>query len=86
MFATLDKFGRVLIPKKVREHLGITPDSSLNIIDEGNRIIIEPISESEPLIEKNGLLIFTGKIQDNLDTVVDRNRSGRMQKLLFPGK
>lgn len=86
MFATLDKFGRVLIPKKVREHLGITPDSSLNIIYEGNRIIIEPISESEPLIEKNGLLIFTGKIQDNLDTVVDRNRSGRMQKLLFPGK
>jgi len=74
MLATIDKFGRVLIPKNLRKHLGITPDSSINIIEDGDRIIIEPVSEQEPLIEKDGLLIFTGKIQDNLDSAVDRNR------------
>ena len=86
MLATLDKFGRVLIPKKLRKHLGLTPDSSINIIEDGDRIIIEPVSEQAPLIEKDGLLIFTGKIQDNLDSAVDRNRSRRMKKLLFPGE
>ena len=82
MLATLDKFGRVLIPKKVREHLGINTETSINIVDEGTRIIIEPISKQEPLVEKNGLLIYTGKIQGDIESVVKNNRSQRMQNLL----
>ena len=43
MLATLDKFGRILIPKKFREHLGISSDTTMNIVEDGERIIIEPI-------------------------------------------
>ena len=91
MLATLDKFGRVLIPKKLRKHLGLAPESSINIIEDGARIIIEPVTEQEPLKEKNGLLIFTGKIQDNLNSALDRNRFNAGDKhrrapvILFPG-
>lgn len=55
MLATLDKFGRILIPKKVREHLRIKPDSELQIIDDGERIILEPIREQEAITEKDGI-------------------------------
>lgn len=62
MVTTLDKFGRVLIPNKFREHLGIGSNTSLNISEDGKRIIIEIVQEKEPLIDKDGILVFTGKL------------------------
>ena len=82
MLATLDKFGRILIPKKFREHLGISSDTPMNIVEDGERIIIEPIREKEPLVKKDGLIIFTGKIQGDLDQALRSNRSRRMKKVL----
>lgn len=38
MLTTLDKFGRVLIPKKFRNHLGLATDSAINIIDDGKPV------------------------------------------------
>ncbi len=82
MIATLDKFGRVLIPKKLREHLGIAINSSINIIDEGNRIVIEPVIENSPIVDKDGILVFTGKIQNDLENEIGLNRRRRMNKVL----
>ena len=82
MLATLDKFGRILIPKKFREHLGISSDTTMNIVEDGERIIIKHIKEKEPLVKKDGLLIFTGKIQGDLDQTLRSNRSRRMKKVL----
>jgi len=82
MLATLDKFGRVLISKKIREHLGISSDSPINIINEDTRVIIEPINETEPLVEKDGLIVFTGKIQENPEVLLNRDRSRRIKKWL----
>ena len=86
MLATLDKFGRVLIPKKFRDHLGITSDSSINIVDDGDRLIIEPIKEKQPIIEKDGFLIFTGRIHADIEQELSSNRLRRMSKLLFSGE
>ncbi|MBL1214376.1 MAG: AbrB/MazE/SpoVT family DNA-binding domain-containing protein [Ignavibacteriae bacterium] len=82
MLATLDKFGRVLIPKKLRDHLGIKPDTSINIVKDGKRIIIEAIEDEDPIINKNGLLIFTGKLQGNLETELQADRLRRAKSLL----
>ena len=62
MLTTLDKFGRVKIPKKIRKHLGIHSGTTLNISENGKRIVIESVQENEPLVEKNGILVFTGKL------------------------
>lgn len=82
MLATLDKFGRVLIPKKFREHLGIRNNSSLNIVDDGNRIIIEPVVEKNPIVEKDGIIVYTGKIQSDIDKEIRADRLRRMKKVL----
>lgn len=86
MITTLDKFGRVLIPKKLREHLGLSLNSPVNIMDEGNRIIIETVKENEALINKDGILVFTGKVQKDLTDELKRSRSRRMDNILNPGK
>ena len=86
MIATLDKFGRVLIPKKFREYLGISKNSSINITGEGNRIIIEPVIKNKPIIKKDGFIVFTGKIQTDLENEVRLSRSKRMNKVLGFGE
>ena len=45
MVITLDKFGRIIIPKRFREHLGINFGASLNISEDGKRIVIELVQK-----------------------------------------
>ncbi len=85
MIATLDKFGRIIIPKKVREQLGITFETSLNIEEDGKRIIIEPIQAEEALVERDGILIFTGKLQGEIDQFLVDDRKQRINNLLVEG-
>ena len=82
MVTTLDKFGRIIIPKKFREHLGINLGTTLNISEDGARIVIEPIQEKEPVIDKNGILVFTGKLDGKRSDFIREDRNQRMKKLL----
>ena len=82
MVTSLDKFGRVIIPKKFREHLGISFNTSLNISEDGKRIVIEPVQEKEPLVDKDGILVFTGKLDIKKNDFIQKDRNQRMKKLL----
>ena len=86
MLTTLDRFGRVLVPKKLRKLLGFNADTSINIIEDSRRIILEPAKEEEPIIEKNGLLIYTGKLQDGLNQELKLDPSQRIECLLYTGE
>lgn len=38
--------GQVVIPKEIRDKLGITPDDRLRIYDQNGKVIIEPILDA----------------------------------------
>jgi len=38
----IDKFGRVLIPKKIRDKVGLKPGMRLDIVVKGNEIVLRP--------------------------------------------
>lgn len=82
MIANLDKYGRILIPKKVREQLNISTETKLNIDEDGNRIIIERISEEAPVVENDGVKVFTGKLKGDFIEALEHERAERMKKLL----
>lgn len=42
MAITIDKYGRVLIPKEIRDKLGLKPGTTLDIIIRGNELILRP--------------------------------------------
>jgi len=42
LVAIIDKYGRVLIPKEVREKLGLRPNTALDVIVKGDDIILRP--------------------------------------------
>jgi bifunctional DNA-binding transcriptional regulator/antitoxin component of YhaV-PrlF toxin-antitoxin module len=82
MVTTLDKFGRVIIPKRFREHLGINFKSTLNISEDGKRIVLELVREREPVVDRNGILVFTGNLESPKSDLLKSDRNKRMHKLL----
>jgi len=40
---TIDRFGRVVIPKKVRDDLGLAPKVELEVEEVSNGIVLHPI-------------------------------------------
>jgi len=71
MDVTIDKFGRIVIPKVVRDALGLKAGSELQVEiteeETGERTIaLRPGQEKALLIDEDGLLVYTGvlKVQD----------------------
>ena len=42
---TVSKKGQVVIPKKVRDELSLTPGTVLTVRVEGKRVVLEPLKE-----------------------------------------
>lgn len=43
--------GQVTIPKRVRDALGITPKTKLRVYADGGKVIFEPVSPLDSLLE-----------------------------------
>jgi AbrB family looped-hinge helix DNA binding protein len=56
MRATIDKAGRLVIPKRLREHAGLRP-GPVDVSADGNGLRVEPLAE-ETLIERHGRLVI----------------------------
>lgn len=39
---TIDKYGRVLIPKEIRDRLGLVPDTTLDLFVRGDELVLRP--------------------------------------------
>lgn len=82
METTVDKFGRIVIPKQVRDDLGLSPGSVLKIEERAEEIVLKPVAESLPLLFKDGVLVFAGEVEGNLEEVLRQDRIERSRKLL----
>jgi|tagenome__1003787_1003787.scaffolds.fasta_scaffold18634637_2 AbrB family looped-hinge helix DNA binding protein len=82
MEAILDKFGRIVIPKQVRDDLGLSPGSVLKLEERDEEIVLKPVAEKSPLVLKDGILVFTGEVEGDLEAALQRDRDERSRKLL----
>ncbi len=58
----VDKAGRVVIPKLLREELHLGPGDSLHLESAGDQITLRPVRGSTPLRKEDGIWVFrTGK-------------------------
>ena len=58
---TLDKAGRVVIPKTLRDELHLEPGDALELETEGDRVILRPIHSATPLRKERGVWVFHGR-------------------------
>lgn len=85
MEATLDKFGRIVIPKSVREDLGLDAGTVLEIKGGEGRIVLSPRRAEPDLVREDGVLVFTGEAVGGLEGVVEAQRHRRFRDLAAGG-
>jgi AbrB family looped-hinge helix DNA binding protein len=57
---TLDKAGRVVIPKPLRDELRLAPGDSLTLESVGDHVTLRPIRSASALHKKRGIWVFRG--------------------------
>jgi AbrB family looped-hinge helix DNA binding protein len=55
---TIDRAGRLVVPKGLREELGIEPGQPLTARVSDGRLEVEPVPVDVRLVERDGLLVF----------------------------
>ena len=63
MHVTIDRVGRVVIPKALRIALGITPDTPLELIPDGSGLRIEPVHRRQRSIDYSDGLPILGNVE-----------------------
>jgi antitoxin PrlF len=56
MKSKMDARGRVIIPKVLRERLGVLPGTMLEFTEEGGRLVAVKISPADPVAKVYGCL------------------------------
>lgn len=77
---TLDKAGRVVIPKRLRDELRLSPGDSLVLDTDGERVTLKPVRSASALRKEHGIWVFRsgGKISANeTDGALERLRQER---------
>jgi len=65
MKAALDSVGRIVVPKPLRDALGLVPGSTVDISRYGAGLQLVPTGRTARLVDEAGRLVATG------DTTVD---------------
>jgi AbrB family looped-hinge helix DNA binding protein len=84
MELSIDKFGRVVIPKKLREHLGVGLGRKVEAKETPEGILLKPVRHGSGLMRKDGFLILRGGGDDshiNWDTLVEEEREERIRHI-----
>ncbi|MGH9453317.1 MAG: AbrB/MazE/SpoVT family DNA-binding domain-containing protein [Terriglobia bacterium] len=55
---TLDKAGRIVLPKPLRDELQLTPGDALEIETCGEEITLRPVRGNAPLRKKRGIWVY----------------------------
>lgn len=75
----IDKAGRLVLPKSVRLQLGITPETSLELVPSADGILLRRVAERPSMQQVDGLWVHQGTPTANADwaAVIDNVRDER---------
>lgn len=78
---TIDSAGRIVIPKAIRESLGLLPGDSLEITATTDEITLRPIRDTATLTNEQGIWVHRTGIKitnDDVSDLIDRIRQDRI--------
>ena len=83
MTLKLDNFGRIVLPKEIRERLGLRAGMDLEIKERPEGLLIKPAHEQPALVKEGRFLVHSGRLPRSYDilTAVEDDREDRMRKL-----
>ena len=69
METTIDAAGRIVVPKPLRDALGLLPGTKLDVSVYGAGIQLVPAGRTARLVEEDGVLVATGEASIDDDDV-----------------
>ena len=85
---TVDKAGRVVLPKPVRDELQLAAGDSLELESFEDQIVLRPVRGKAGMRKKQGIWVFsTGApiSAASVNKVIRRLREERERRILYPG-
>ena len=81
MNVKIDKAGRIVLPKPVRDRLQLRPGVDLELQESPEGILLRPVAQAASMVQKNGLWVHLGKAPRGFDwiRIVDDDRDERIK-------
>jgi len=80
---TVDKAGRIVLPKPLREEMRLGAGDTLQLESEGDRITLRPVRPRAMLRKKYGVWVYEGEPTDaSITELIEREREKRLRELL----
>ena len=67
---TLDKFGRILLPKPLRDRLGLKAGDSVSLDVQGESVVLRPDRPEGAWVVKDGIPMWTGPVPEEMQDIV----------------
>jgi AbrB family looped-hinge helix DNA binding protein len=81
MTIKIDKAGRIVLPKPVRERLHLREGSELELEERADGLTLRPIEQRPSMVREHGIWVHLGKVPRGFDwdVVVDAVREERIK-------
>ena len=84
MEVRIDKAGRIVVPKPLRERLGFKPDTELEAVERPDGVLLKPVEQRPSMVKVDGLWVHQGTSARGADwdSVLEDIREERIDAVL----
>jgi AbrB family looped-hinge helix DNA binding protein len=80
---SIDKAGRIVLPKSLREKMRMEAGDEMLVEDEGDRITLRPIRPEALLKKELGIWVYQGELSSvSIPELIDAEREKRVRELV----
>jgi AbrB family looped-hinge helix DNA binding protein len=80
----IDKAGRIVVPKPLRERLGFKPDTELVAIEQPEGVLLKRVEQRPSMVKVDGLWVHLGRAEPgaNWERILEDVREERIESVL----
>ena len=83
MNVRIDKAGRIVLPKHIRQRLGVKNGGTVTLEESPDGVTLRRTKSSPKFVHENGFLVYVGEVPKELDweKFRDEDREARLREL-----
>jgi AbrB family looped-hinge helix DNA binding protein len=80
----IDKAGRIVVPKPLRERLGFKPDTELEAIERPEGVLLKRVQQRPSMVKVDGLWVHQGRAEPGAswERILEDVREERIESVL----